>query len=129
VCRAALPSHALRGCDAECGAAGAGSAGWDALCCWAMVLSTLLCTQCSVTRLKVHQAVLSPLHVELPVIMCVLELHQHRSLCYLFSPLIVAIPLWYWCARCRQASGLCRSEDESNSLGWVRKLSPLNTKT
>lgn len=88
-----LPLHALGGCDAECDAAGAGSAGWDTLCCWAMVLGTLLCTQCSVIHLKVHQAVLSPVHVELPVIMCVLGLHWHRSPFCLVSPLIVTIPL------------------------------------
>lgn len=91
MCRAALPSHALAGCDAECDAPGAGSAGWDALCCWAMVLGTLLCTQCAATRLKVHQVVMSPLHVELPVIMCVLGFHQHRSPCCLFSPSDISV--------------------------------------
>lgn len=86
MCRAALPSHALGGRDAECGAPGAGSAGWDALCCWAVVLGTFLCTQCTATRLKVHQAVMTPLHVELPVIVCVLGFHQAQK------PLLFLLP-------------------------------------
>lgn len=56
-----------------------------------MVLGTLLCTQCAATRLKVHQVVMSPLHVELPVIMRVLGFHQHRSPCCLFSPSDISV--------------------------------------